>query len=165
MQLESTLFGVCVIQIKPQLERVLNLPADCLTKEFELTQRLFSLFIKYRISSDLLSYDGNIENSNDVKVKVVQDHVRRIDEMIGKMKEKILTEETDKQIYREAKDSHMDPFVYDSTSLPDWDMTPDLCEYDSFSSLPPPEETPKPLPSVVQVTPFFSFLRNSFLSV
>ncbi len=32
MQLTSTLFDVCVIQIKPQLERVLKLPDDSLTK-------------------------------------------------------------------------------------------------------------------------------------
>ncbi len=34
----STLFGVCVLQIKPQLEKLLNLPNDALTKEIALTQ-------------------------------------------------------------------------------------------------------------------------------
>merc|ERR1719414_1423214 len=57
MQLESTLFGILVIQIKPQLERVLNLAADSLTKEIKLTQELMELFIKYQIPSDLLSFD------------------------------------------------------------------------------------------------------------
>lgn len=28
MQLESTLFALCVVEIKPQLERLLNLPPD-----------------------------------------------------------------------------------------------------------------------------------------
>ena len=46
MQLESTLFGVCVIQIKPQLEKLLNLTPDSLTKEIKLTQDLMELFIK-----------------------------------------------------------------------------------------------------------------------
>ena len=32
MQLESTLFGVAVVQIKPQLEKLLNLAEDSLTK-------------------------------------------------------------------------------------------------------------------------------------
>ena len=32
MQLASTLFGVAVIQVKPQLERLLNLPPDALTR-------------------------------------------------------------------------------------------------------------------------------------
>ena len=46
-----------MIQIKPQLERVLNLPDDSLTKEIKLTQELMQLFIKYQIPSDLLSFD------------------------------------------------------------------------------------------------------------
>ena len=58
MQLESTLFGVCVIQIKPQLEKLLKLNDDGLTKEIALTQELLNLFIEYQIPSDLLSYDG-----------------------------------------------------------------------------------------------------------
>jgi hypothetical protein len=32
MQLASTLFGIVVIQIKPQLEKLLRLPHDSLTK-------------------------------------------------------------------------------------------------------------------------------------
>ncbi|CAE7666979.1 unnamed protein product [Symbiodinium microadriaticum] len=52
MQLESTLFGVLVVQIKPQLERVLNLADDSLTKEIKLTQDLMQLFIK--------QLDGNL---------------------------------------------------------------------------------------------------------
>merc|ERR1719230_1874385 len=59
MQLESTLFGILVIQIKPQLEKVLNLPEDSLTKEIKLTQDLMQLFIKYQIPSDLLAFDPN----------------------------------------------------------------------------------------------------------
>ena len=46
-----------VIEIKPQLEKVLNLPPGALTKEIELTQHLLELFTKYQISCDLLSYD------------------------------------------------------------------------------------------------------------
>jgi hypothetical protein len=46
MQLESTLFGILVIQIKPQLEKVLNLEPDALTKEIRLTQDLMELFIE-----------------------------------------------------------------------------------------------------------------------
>ena len=60
MQLESSLFGVCVIQMKPQLEKLLKLPYDSLTKEIKLSEELFELFIKYQIPSDLLSYVSNI---------------------------------------------------------------------------------------------------------
>ena len=49
-------FGVCIIQLKPQLEKLLKLPPDALTKEIRLTQDLLSLFIDYQIPSDLLTY-------------------------------------------------------------------------------------------------------------
>ena len=58
MQLEATLFGVAVVQMKPQLEAVLNLPEDALTKEIKLTRDLLELFIEYQIPSDLLSYQN-----------------------------------------------------------------------------------------------------------
>lgn len=59
MQLASSVFGVCVIQLKPQLEKLLKLPEDSLTKEIRLTQDLLSLFIDYQIPSDLLTYEGS----------------------------------------------------------------------------------------------------------
>ena len=58
MQLESSVFGVCVIQLRPQLEALLGLPRGALTKEIRLTQDLLSLFIEYQIPSDLLTFDG-----------------------------------------------------------------------------------------------------------
>merc|ERR1711990_400102 len=58
MQLASSVFGVCIIQLKPQLEKLLKLPQDALTKEIRLTQDLLSLFIDYQIPSDLLTFEG-----------------------------------------------------------------------------------------------------------
>lgn len=49
MQLESTLFGIVVIQVKPQLEKLLNLDNDSLTKEIQLTQDLLTLFQEYQV--------------------------------------------------------------------------------------------------------------------
>merc|ERR1711970_433725 len=92
MQLESTLFGILVIQIKPQLERVLNLPDDGLTKEIKLTQELMTLFIKYQIPSDLLAFDPNntaaadgeaAEKSATEKLAAVKGHVKAMYDMIG----------------------------------------------------------------------------------
>lgn len=40
MQLESSLFGICIVQLKPQLEKLLKIPNDSLTKEIRLTQDL-----------------------------------------------------------------------------------------------------------------------------
>ena len=57
MQLASTLFGVLVIQIKPALERLLNLPEGSLSKEIKLTSQLMELFIEYQIPSDMLTAD------------------------------------------------------------------------------------------------------------
>ena len=60
MQLESSLFGIVIIQIKPQIEKLLNLPYDSLTKEIQLYQDIMKLFIYYQIPADLLSYNEQI---------------------------------------------------------------------------------------------------------
>jgi hypothetical protein len=41
MQLSGTIFGICVLPVRPQLEKVLNLTPDCLKKEVALTQVVF----------------------------------------------------------------------------------------------------------------------------
>ncbi|KAL7480514.1 hypothetical protein ACHAW6_006204 [Cyclotella cf. meneghiniana] len=58
MQLESSFFSVCVVDIRPQLEMLLGLPPDSLTKEVRLMKILLSLFADHQLSSDLVSYDG-----------------------------------------------------------------------------------------------------------
>lgn len=87
MQLSSTLFALTIIPIKPQLEKVLNLPADSLTKEFSLTRDLMRLFIDYQIPSDLLSFDPTlVDEGFDVvggistleKIKAVKKNVENI---------------------------------------------------------------------------------------
>jgi hypothetical protein len=67
MQLSSTLFSFCTIPIKPQLEKVLNLHPDSLTKEIKLTQDLMELFIEYQIPSDLLSFSGESEHTTAIE--------------------------------------------------------------------------------------------------
>ena len=62
MQLASSVFGVCIIQMKPQLEAMLGLPPDSLAKEMKLTQDLTELFVEYQVPSDMLSYNGFGEN-------------------------------------------------------------------------------------------------------
>jgi len=89
MQLASTLFAICIIQIKPQLEKLLNLPNDSLTKEIRLTQDLMELFLKYQIPSDLLSYDGNVKATVEKKLDTVKGHVANMQEMIAQCKKKM----------------------------------------------------------------------------
>jgi len=118
MQLESTLFGVLIINIKPQLETVLNLPKDSLTKEIKMTQELMQLFIKYQIPSDLLSYDPDAvpapEMEGDMElvhagpapprtpVDVVKGHMQAIHEVIGQTKGEEIQERAAQAQYRRS---------------------------------------------------------------
>jgi hypothetical protein len=107
MQLESSLFGILVIQIKPQLEKVLNLSADALTKEIKLTQELMELFIKYQIPSDLLSYDeqrGNEDGfeavtTSSMRLNSVKENVKAINDMIKTSKDEELAERVQEAKY------------------------------------------------------------------
>mmetsp|Transcript_26534 Transcript_26534/g.66767 ORF Transcript_26534/g.66767 Transcript_26534/m.66767 type:complete len:940 (-) Transcript_26534:58-2877(-) len=103
MQLESTLFGICVIQIKPQLEKLLNLPNDGLTKEIKLTQNLMELFITYQIPSDLLSYDGDQAVSLAGKLTKVKGYVQAMYDMINECKAKELAEKQQEAEYARAQ--------------------------------------------------------------
>jgi hypothetical protein len=107
MQLESSLFGILVIQIKPQLEKVLNLSADALTKEIKLTQELMELFIKYQIPSDLLSYDeqrGNEDGfeavaTSSIRMNSVKENVKAMNDMIKASKDEELAERVQEAKY------------------------------------------------------------------
>ena len=92
MQLQSSVFGVCCIQLKPQLEMLLGLPPDALTKEVKMTQNLLELFIDYQIPSDLLSYDGASDLTVVEKVDTVKKHTASVLEMIESIKVKDLKE-------------------------------------------------------------------------
>lgn len=103
MQLESTLFGVCVVQIKPQLEKLLKLDPDSLTKEIKLTQELLGLFIEYQIPSDLLSYDGPEEAGPLEKLGRVKEYTQRMLDMIDGSKQRELEEAREREAYRLAE--------------------------------------------------------------
>ena len=108
MQLESTLFGVLVVQIKPQLERVLNLADDSLTKEIKLTQDLMQLFIKYQIPSDLLSFDatsGEAELLNPTaaeRLARVKGHVQAMHDMLAQAKQEEIQQREQEILYDDA---------------------------------------------------------------
>ncbi|MBA3540908.1 MAG: hypothetical protein H0T79_14950, partial [Deltaproteobacteria bacterium] len=111
MQLESTLFGVCVIQIKPQLEKLLKLPPDSLTKEIKLTQELLYLMSEYQIPSDLLSYDGPAESASVDKLGRVKEYVARMQEMIDLSKARQIEEARERESFRlaEANQTRLPP--------------------------------------------------------
>lgn len=101
MQLESSLCGIVVIQLKPQLEKLLYLPNDSLTKQIQLTENLLELFIKYQIPSDQLSYDELTHPGADAneKIRIVESHVRSMYAMIESSKKKELKEKTEEANY------------------------------------------------------------------
>merc|ERR1711962_882433 len=92
MQLEGTVFGLLTIQLKPQLEKLLKLPNDSLTKEIKLTQDLLLLFTKYQIPSDLLSYNGESGADLGTMLGKVKEHVKAIMDMLDETKGKELNE-------------------------------------------------------------------------
>eukprot|EP01094_Clydonella_sp_ATCC50884_P018414 TRINITY_DN3404_c0_g1_i2.p1 TRINITY_DN3404_c0_g1~~TRINITY_DN3404_c0_g1_i2.p1 ORF type:complete len:911 (+),score=440.16 TRINITY_DN3404_c0_g1_i2:171-2903(+) len=118
MQLESTLFAVCVVQIKPQMERVLNLPQHALTKEIRLSEDLIDLFIQYQIPSDLLSYDDEPGAPLSAKIDAVKRHVAAMREMIGSTAKEQLEEEQQRQAFHLAEeDVALDKLHFDSADF------------------------------------------------
>ncbi|CAE8621348.1 unnamed protein product, partial [Polarella glacialis] len=145
MQLESTLFGILafgilVVQIKPQLERVLNLPEDSLTKEITLTQDLMQLFIKYQIPSDLLSFDqvGDADGMEIVgataaeRLEAVKDHVKAMHDMIELEKSAEIQERQQEELYRQPVPMQSSGFGGSSMppSMPS--MQSSACSFGSF---------------------------------
>ena len=96
MQLDSSVLGVCIVQIKPQLEKLLGLPEDSLTKEMKLTEDLTELFVEYQVPSDLVSCDFDNEGSKpSVKDQVenVREHVKSVLDVIANQKKEQLIEQ------------------------------------------------------------------------
>jgi len=96
MQLDSSVFGVLVVQVKPQMEALLDLPPTALTKEIQLTQDLLSLFVEYQIPPNLVSYDGDVAATASEKVIVVKQHVKGVLDVIAGIKSSQLEEERKK---------------------------------------------------------------------
>jgi len=97
MQLAGSLFGVCAIHMKPQLEKLLRLPYDGLTKEIRLTQDLLDLFLDYAIPSDLLSYDGPLDAPLASKLQRVKENVGQIQGMIQAEKDEELRKKREEE--------------------------------------------------------------------
>eukprot|EP00668_Euglena_longa_P009751 GGOE01011787.1.p1 GENE.GGOE01011787.1~~GGOE01011787.1.p1 ORF type:complete len:958 (-),score=372.79 GGOE01011787.1:642-3515(-) len=106
MQLGSTLFGILVIQVKPQLERLLRLPPDSLTKEIQLTQDLMEMFIRYQVPSDLLTACSSGEPVPPAAEAVgrVKGHVKAMKEMIDGARKKELEDEAERRIKKELEE-------------------------------------------------------------
>eukprot|EP01061_Rhynchopus_euleeides_P005867 TRINITY_DN14992_c0_g1_i1.p1 TRINITY_DN14992_c0_g1~~TRINITY_DN14992_c0_g1_i1.p1 ORF type:complete len:1005 (+),score=375.55 TRINITY_DN14992_c0_g1_i1:74-3016(+) len=117
MQLESTLFGIATVPIKPQLERLLSLPQGALNKEVRLSEDLMKLFLEFNIPSDVLSYRSDAEaghadpNASDVgkggnpQVEQVKASVAAVLAMINAEKQAEVDEMKAKIISPESSES------------------------------------------------------------
>ena len=132
MQLATSVLGIAIIQLKPQLEKLLNLPYNSLTKEMKLTEDLTELFVDYQIPSDLVSYDqeeggrrcdeeedtATASNNNDdgrtgegrevpvkEQVKIVKEHVKSVLDIIAGQKKEQFEEQTQRhELERQKKE-------------------------------------------------------------
>jgi len=115
LQIESTLFGVLVVQVKPQLEKVLNLPPDSLTKEIALTQQLMSLLVDHEIPSDLLSYHNPNSDTSvhplGEPLEEVRKHVGAMSGMIDQAKKREAEEREEQKKYEAGATKEADEFL------------------------------------------------------
>merc|ERR1712167_76353 len=65
MKLSNTLFTVAIVQVLPQVEKILNLPRGSLNKNLEIGENIMTLLTEYNISPDLLSVDENELSKNN----------------------------------------------------------------------------------------------------
>lgn len=107
MQLESTLFGLCILQIKPQLEKLLNLTYGSLTKEIRLTQDLMELFMKYQVPSDLLSFGGKPNVDAPGRIAEVKKHVKNMYAMVDESKKAAIEEARKVARYQAAENDRL----------------------------------------------------------
>eukprot|EP00475_Leptophrys_vorax_P007974 TRINITY_DN15106_c0_g1_i1.p1 TRINITY_DN15106_c0_g1~~TRINITY_DN15106_c0_g1_i1.p1 ORF type:complete len:946 (+),score=278.82 TRINITY_DN15106_c0_g1_i1:56-2893(+) len=99
-QLESTLFAVCVLQIKPQMEKLLHLPHDSLTKEIQLTEDLMELFITYQIPSDLIAFKGSIQATVQEKIAHVKGRVKAFQDMLADIRKTLIEQRAEVADYQ-----------------------------------------------------------------
>jgi len=133
MQLESSVFGVCVIQLKPQLEKLLGLPDGALTKEIQLTQDLMSLFVDYQIPSDLLTFDGPADATVAEKIASVKGYVKSLLEVIDESKKNQLKEEERKADMRHKMVDSIDDEIFNFPAPP---RKVDSIDHEIFTNFP-----------------------------
>jgi hypothetical protein len=98
--------------VKPQLEAVLRLPPDSLTKEIKLTEDLTELFIKYQIPADLLACDLGADPS--LALAAVKANVANVRAVIADTHTKEIKQRKDEEDYRQPRAPALDLLSGDS---------------------------------------------------
>jgi len=132
MQLEGSVFGVLIVQLRPQLERLLRLPADALTKEIALTQRLLELFIEFQIPSDLFAYDGPADASTAEKLKAVTAHVQAIYDTLDAAKQAEIDGAKQRHQYAHP---HVSPSDEEEEETMGFDLFGDACKSAGYGGM------------------------------
>ena len=108
MQLESTLFSIVLLQVKPQLEKVLQLMPGSLTTEISLTQDIMKLFVECHIPAELLSYyEMNstmaMSASAQSRITSVKENVKKIMDIVDGLKGEEVKEKSRQREYLEER--------------------------------------------------------------
>jgi hypothetical protein len=114
MQLAGSVLTLCVLQIKPQIERLLRVPSGSLVKEIRLMERVMSLFIKYQVSSDLFTYEGSEGEKVGFKVDAVKANVALV---VGEIEE-----EEKKQLERARQATRFSSYQFGDEDCDDEDQ-------------------------------------------
>ena len=98
LQMEATLLGVCVIQVKPLLEKALRLPAGSLVQEITLVDDALHL-LENGVPCSQLAYSNDTaeELPMSLKVAAVKGHVSTMQAMFSSLNEKEEREKKEKK--------------------------------------------------------------------
>jgi hypothetical protein len=77
-QLQSTLFCVALVQVKPQLEELLGLKPEQLTREIALTQHVMELLVNYHVPVDVLRFAGAPDADGSTRLADVKGNVQTL---------------------------------------------------------------------------------------
>jgi len=75
MQLSKSVFGICVIHVQPQLEKILRLPSGSLQQEMKLATDLISAMLEHSATPAHLCYDGDIDKKEREIIQEVQQNL------------------------------------------------------------------------------------------
>ena len=101
IQLANSLFGVLLVPLIPNLEKLVNLPEDSLLSEVQLVTDLVEIFSKFQVSGDLIAFceedlptDLPDDITVDRKILFVRQNVDMLNRYIEHLKKEELREAT-----------------------------------------------------------------------
>lgn len=109
MLLKQSVFALAVVEVKPQLEYLLNLSVGSLTKEVQLTQDLIKLFVDYQMPPDMLTYIGESTDTS-TQIEYVKAQVTKMNDMLDQARQQEIIK---KRVNEAVNNSPHDDYDYD----------------------------------------------------